>query len=158
MKIYNFISRSILGRAVRLSLIICAVLVIFPLVSLAQEEWGMNKISSVKTVQGRLDSIRPDKIVITCKVEGGEVQAYYLRNKNTRFINRQENRIKPGDIVEVTYEEIRWEDKSAKEYVKRIAESVRFLKPRAAEELKVQALGIRTQQTANEVIDEDGPQ
>jgi hypothetical protein len=96
-----------------------------------------NETRQVKELQGRIDSIRDDKIVISYEPEGQPgswIQVYFLRNQDTKFLRRAENKIKPGDAVNVTYEEARWVDEEEKHKVERIAKTVSFVRDKALEE------------------------
>lgn len=103
----------------------------------SEEEMLQDEVRSIRETQGRVDSIRPEKIVITYEPEGQEgslVQTHYLRDADTQFIHRDEARIKPGDIVTINYEETRWVDEKGKRRAKRIAKVVSFVCTREVEE------------------------
>lgn len=109
--------------------------------------------------QGRVDSVRPDKIVITYEPEdqpGVTLQTYFLRDEATQFLKCDEGSLKPGDVVAVAFEEASWKDEEDKNRVERTARSVRFIYTREIAELKkeVQALELVSFRRG----DEEGPQ
>ena len=105
----------------------------------ASETARLEEVKSLKHVEGRIDSVRPDKIVVTYEPEGQEgslMQIYFLRDQQTRFLNRREEATKTGDIVGVAYEESRWINEDGRLQVQRIARGIRYVRSRESEERK----------------------
>ncbi len=110
--------------------------------TIAKDEVRMNEVKEIKTVQGRVNSIRLDKIIITYKPEDQEgtiLQAYYLRDENTKFIHKDAEKIKPGDIVSITYEKTKWKNEKGRSRAEMTAKTVAFVRSKAAEELRKEA-------------------
>jgi hypothetical protein len=110
-------------------------------------------------IKGRVDSIRPEKIVITydpADQAGVTLQTSFLRDENTQFLKRGEGEVKTGDVVTVAYEEARWQDEEGKNRVERTARTVSFVYTREIAELKreVSALEMVSFRSG----DEEGPQ
>lgn len=120
-----------------LTITLCLLLFSTDIIAGEKKEKRFNEVREVKKRTGRLDSLRPEKIVLTYEPEGQEnawMQTYYLRDENTKFLNKGEEELEPGDIVEITYIESRWLTKEEKKRAERIAASVSFVRSRATEE------------------------
>jgi hypothetical protein len=127
----------------------------------AEEDARHEEVVSIKTIEGRIDSIRDEKVVITYEPEdqvGVTLQTFFLRNNATQFGGDGENVLKPGDIVSVTYQESKWMDKKERPRVERIAKNISLVRTRDKEELRQKGREKKEMRGPQPRVSQEGPQ